>query len=159
MMQFTKEQQLRGKPEKKSRQIRKVSDDAARREAEYRETLNEIANERSHWCEECGSMEVVDNSHLIKRDFNGYAYMCIKENIRRNCRHHHTSWEQGKLWLFPNMGKRYMEIVKSLDHQYYCQKLAQVVKVVEKYKKDNWLQFSQGVLKLPDWLEELVKDF
>ena len=158
-MEFTKEQQLRGKPEKKSRQIRKVSDDADYRNAKYRETLEEIANERDHWCEECGSMEVVDNSHLIKRDFNGYAYMCVKENIRRNCRLHHTSWEQGKLWLLPNTGEFYMDIVRRLDHQYYLQKLAQVVKVVEKYKKDNWLQFSQGVLRLPDWLEELIKDF
>ena len=158
MTSFTKEQQLRGKPEKKSRQIRKVSDEAARRNAEYSRVLEEIDQERHPWCEESGEYSF-DHSHLIPRNYNNYAYMCVKKNIRRNCRRIHLAWESGRLWELPNLGGKYMEIVKSLDHQYYRQKLAQVVKVVEKYKKDNWLQFSQGVLRLPDWLEELIKDF
>ncbi len=157
-MQFTKEQQLRGKKPKNPGTIKKVSDDAARRNAEYHKVLEEIDQERHPWCENCGKNEW-DHSHLIPRAYNGYAYMNNPINIRRNCRDCHRAYESGKLWLFPKIGGHYMEFIKSLDHQYYLQKLAQVVKVAEKYKKDNWLQFSQGVLRLPDWLEELIKDF
>jgi hypothetical protein len=155
---FTKEDQLRGKKPKNLGKIKQVSNDAARRTNEYRLVLDEISQERDPWCEECRAIGV-DNSHLIPRAFNDYAYMCVPENIRYNCRHHHTSWECGNLWLLPKMGLKYLRIVQSLNEQYYLQKVAQFRKNLERYKEKNWLAISNGTIVIPEWVDEFFTTF
>ncbi len=157
-MMYSKEQQAGAKKPKNLGKIQKVSNDAARRNAEYHRVLEEIDQECEPICEECEIPEF-SHSHLIKRDFNGHAYMSVKNNIRRNCRHHHTAWETGKLWLFPKMGPEYLKIVKELDEQYYKQKMSQFIKNLDKYRQSNWLALSNGQLKLPDWVEPVVYEF
>lgn len=134
------------------------SDKMAKLSAEYHKILGEIDQERHPWCENCGKNEF-DHSHLVKRDFNNYAYMNVKANIRRNCREDHLAWEAGKLWLFPKLGPIYLEIVKELDEQYHRQKMEQFRKRLEKYKNDNWLALSNKQLKLPDWIGPLMEEY
>ena len=153
MLGFSKEDQLRGKKTKVPGKIKQVSNDAARRAANLSQVLNEIDQEREPLCEELDIPEF-DHSHLIPKAFNNYAYMCVKKNIRRNCRQVHVAWECGRLWEIPKMAPKYLAIVKSLDEQYYRQKVAQFLKNLEKYKAKNWLALSNGSIVLPGWVEK-----
>jgi hypothetical protein len=153
MLGFTKEDQLRGRKPKVPGKIKQVSNDAAKRSAEYHRVLDEIDQEREPLCEECEIPEF-SHSHLIKRDFNGHAYFSVKKNIRRNCDIHHKHWENGNLWELPKMAPKYLAIVKSLDEQYYRQKVAQFLKNLEKYKAKNWLALSNKSITLPDWIKD-----
>ena len=158
MLGFSKEQQAGSRKPKNPGKIKQVSNEAARRNAECHKVLDEINDERQPVCEECEIPEF-SHSHLIKRDFNGHAYMSVKKNIRRNCDLHHKNWEQGNLWLFPKMGPKYLKIVQSLDEQYYRQKVAQFVKNYEKYKECNWLAISNGTIVIPKWVDEFFTTF
>lgn len=126
--------------------------------AEYRQVLDEIDQERHPWCENCGK-PAFDHSHLIKRDFNNYAYMNIKANIRRNCRDCHIAWEAGRLWVFEKLGPIYLEIVHDLDEQYHRQKMEQLRRRLEEYKEKNWLALSNGQLKLPKWVDQASEEY
>lgn len=130
----------------------------ARLNAEYRLVLDEIDQERHPWCENCGAHSF-EHSHLIKRDFNDYAYMNVKANIRRNCRDCHLAWENGKLWVFEKLGPLYLEIVRELDEQYHRQKMEQFRKRLDEYRKKNWLALSNGQLKLPDWVGPVMEEY
>ncbi len=153
MTSFTKEQQIGPPRVKSSGKIRQVSSDAAMRAAKLSQVLNEIDQERDPLCEELGIHEF-DHSHLIPKAFNNYAYMCVKKNIRMNCRHVHVAWECGRLWELPKMAPKYLAIVKSLDEQYYRQKVAQFLKNLDKYRQKNWLAISNGSITLPDWIKD-----
>ncbi len=157
-MSYSKEDQLRGKKPKNLGKIKQVSNDAARRTAEYHKVLDEIDQERHPWCEESGIRDF-DHSHLIPRAHNDYAYMCVKKNIRRNCRHLHMAWECGRLWEFQKLGLEYLQIVQSLDEQYYLQKVAQFRKNLERYKEKNWLAISNGTIVIPAWVDEFFTTF
>lgn len=152
-MEYPKPEPRQKIPAKKKQQ----SDRMKLLNAEYSRVLDEIDQEREPCCENCGANSF-DHSHLIPRNYNDYAYMNEKSNIRRNCRRCHHAWEAGKMHLFPKIGKFYMEIVDTLDHQYWRQKRMQAAKALHKFKKENWLPISQGMVKIPVWLEELVAD-
>lgn len=152
-MEYLKEQQAGNKKPKNLGKIKQVSNDAAKRGVRLGFAKDEIDQEREPWCEECEIPEF-DHSHLIPKAFNGYAYMSVKDNIRRNCRHHHTAWECGKLWEFPKMGVKYLQIIQSLDEQYYRQKVEQFRKRLTEYRNKNWLALSNKQLVLPDWVEQ-----
>lgn len=158
MIGFSKEEQLRGKKPKNTGKIKQVSNEAAAREARLRQVIDEIDQERPPLCEELGIHEF-DHSHLIPKAFNDYAYMCVKKNIRRNCRQIHVAWECGRLWELPKMGQKYLKIVQSLDEQYYRQKVAQFARNYEKYKEKNWLAISNGTIVIPDWVDEFFRTF
>jgi hypothetical protein len=151
-MEYLKEQQVGTKKPKNPGKIKSLTSEAAVRNAKYSAVLEEIDQERDAVCEECGIHEF-SHSHLIKRDFNGHAYMCVRENIRRNCNKHHVDWENGRLWNFKNHGPIYLEIVRNLDEQYYRQKVEQFKKRLIEYKAKNWLALSNGHLVLPKWVE------
>jgi len=152
-MEYLKEQQAGLKKVKLPGKIKQVSNDAAIREAKLRQVINEIDQEREPLCEELEIHEF-DHSHLIPKAYNGYAYMCVKKNIRRNCRQIHVAWECGRLWELPKMAPKYLAIVKSLDEQYYRQKVAQFLKNLEKYRQKNWLAISNKSITLPDWIKD-----
>jgi hypothetical protein len=57
------------------------------------------------------------------------------------------------------LGKDYLEIVKSLDEQYYRQKVAQFARNYEKYREKNWLAISNGTIVIPSWVDEFFKTF
>ena len=102
---YSKEDQLRGKSDKKSRQPTKQTDKLRLINQKVSLAIDEIDQEREPCCEECG-INQFDHSHLIPRAFGDYAYSDIKENIRRQCREHHVSWEQGRLYLLPKSGEQ-----------------------------------------------------
>ena len=157
MASFFKEDQLRGKKPKNPGKIQKVSNDAARRSAEYHKVLDEIDQERHPWCECCG-VNSFEHSHLVPRAFNAHAYMSVKANIRRNCRECHHNWENGAIYLM-SLGKDYLKIVQSLDEQYYRQKVMQFAKNYEKYKERNWLAISNKTIVIPTWVDEFFTTF
>lgn len=142
---------------KKSSGIPKRSDRIKVLNAEYHKVLDEIDQERHPWCEETGD-PMYEHSHLIPRNYKNYAFMNVKANIRRNCREVHLNWEAGRIHLI-NLGREYLEIVKSLDEQYYRQKMEQFRKRYEEYKSKNWLAISNGSVKVPGWVEEMLQNF
>lgn len=151
-MEYLKPEPRQKIPAKKKQQ----SDRMAKLNAEYRLALEEIDQEREPQCENCGANSF-DHSHLIPRNYNNYAYMAVTANIRRNCRTCHLAWEAGKLYLFPKVGQLYLDIVETLDEQYYRQKVEQFRKRMEEYKAKNWLALSNGSLKLPKWVENFFE--
>lgn len=155
-MEYLKEQQSARK-QKTPAKIKKVSSEAAARNAEYHRVLDEIDQERNPWCESCGEKSF-EHSHLLPRAYNNYAYMNVPANIRRNCRTCHINYENGNLHLI-TLGEYYLEIVHSLDEQYFRQKMAQFEKRLEEYKKKNWLAISNGTIKIPKWVDEVFKTF
>jgi hypothetical protein len=158
-MSYSKEDQLKGKKPKNLGKIKQVSNDAARRNHEYHLVLDEIDQEGNPWCESCGKHEF-EHSHLIKRDFNNYVYMAVKVNIRRNCRECHLNWENAALYLLPReVGRIYLNVVKSLNEQYYLQKVSQFRKNLERYKEKNWLAISNGTIVIPKWVDEFFTTF
>ncbi len=157
-MEYLKEQQAGSRKPKNPGKIEQVSSDAARREARLRQVIDEINQERPPLCEELEIHEF-DHSHLIPKAFNDYAYMCVKKNIRRNCRQIHVAWECGRLWELPKMGLKYLKIVQSLDEQYYRQKVAQFAKNYEKYREKNWLAISNETIVIPNWVDEFFRTF
>lgn len=157
-MEYLKEQQAGSRKPKNPGKIKQVSNEAAKRNAEYHKVLDEIDQERHPWCEESGIRDF-EHSHLIPKAFNDYAYMCVKKNIRRNSRQIHVAWECGRLWELPKMGPKYLKIVQSLDEQYYRQKVAQFAKNYEKYKERNWLAISNGTIVIHKWVDEFFTTF
>lgn len=125
----------------------------ARLRSEYSKVLDEIDQEREPLCENCQKPEF-EHSHLIKRDFDDHAHMCVKANIRRNCRNCHHAWENGRLWEFDNVGPMYLKIVGSLSEQYHRQKVAQFERSLATYREKNWLAISNRSIVLPKWVEE-----
>lgn len=157
MTGFSKDAQLGQRKPKNPGKIRKVTNEMAARNAEYHRVLDEIDQEREPVCEDTG-IPSFEHSHLIPRNYKDYAFMNVKENIRRNCREVHLNWESGKVYLI-RLGKEYLEIVRSLDEQYYRQKMEQFRKRYEEYKNKNWLAISNGSVKVPGWVEEMLQNF
>jgi len=156
MTGFSKEAQIGPKKAKNPGKLKQQSDRMAQLRAEYSRVLEEIDQERHPFCENCGANSF-EHSHLVPRNFNDYAYMNVKANIRRNCRECHRNWEQGHVHLFPKIGNIYLDIVESLSPQYHRQKVAQFLKRLEEYREKNWLALSNGQLMLPGWVEEITK--
>lgn len=150
------------KPEKvvkKSRKIPHQSKSMQVKNAEYHKVLDEINQDRHPWCECCG-VNSFEHSHLVPRAFNAHAYMSVKKNIRRNCRECHLNWENARLHLMPrDVGRIYLEIVQSLDEQYYRQKVMQFAKNYEKYREKNWLAISNETIVIPKWVDEFFRTF
>jgi len=156
-MSYSKESQLRGKEAKKSRQIPYQSKAMQARNAEYHRVLDEIDQERQPVCQGCGKPEF-QHSHSIPRNFKDHAYLSNKKNIWRLCQHCHASlYELGYVWIL-KCGVEIMQNIWRLDEDYYRQKVMQVAKRLDSYKKKNWLAISQGNVVIPEWVEEMVSD-
>lgn len=55
-------------------------------------------------------------------------------------------------------GEEIMANILLCDEDYYKQKVMQVAKRLDGYKKKNWLAISQKAIIIPDWVEELCSD-
>ena len=157
-MSYSKEDQLRGKPDKKSRKIPYQSKAMQILNAEYHRVLDEIGQEREPVCQGCGKPDF-EHSHSIPRNYKAYAYLSNKKNIWRLCRHCHASlYELGYVWMLA-CGLEIMRNIWRLDEDYYRHKVAQVAKRLEEYKSKNWLAISQGAITVPAWCEQIIEDF
>lgn len=58
-----------------------------------------------------------------------------------------------------DVGRIYLEIVQSLDEQYYRQKVMQFAKNYEKYREKNWLAISNETIVIPKWVDEFFRTF
>jgi hypothetical protein len=154
-MMYSKEQQVGTKKSKNPGKIKSLTSEAASRNAKYSAVLEEIDQEREPICQGCEKPEF-QHSHSIPRAYNDYAFMCDKRNIWRLCHDCHTiKYENGRVWLL-KCGQEIMENILLLDEAYYRRKLEQVRKRLEGYKKTNWLSLSNGSVKIPAWVENLV---
>jgi len=156
MSGFSKEQQAGSRKPKNPGKIPHQSKAMQVKNAEYHRVLEEIDQEREPICQGCGKPEF-EHSHSLPRNYKDHAFLSDKRNIWRLCRECHVGYENGYVWPL-KCGKKLMQNIWKLDLQYYSQKVMQVAKRLDAYKKANWLAISQKSIIIPDWIEELVSD-
>jgi hypothetical protein len=155
-MEYLKEQQAGTRKPKNPGKIPYQSKAMQAKNAEYHRALDEIDQERDPVCQGCGRPEF-EHSHSLPRNYRNHEFIANKKNIWRLCRDCHVGYENGYLWAL-DCGLEIMQNIWRLDEDYYRQKVMQVAKRLDAYKKKNWLAISQGSITIPKWTKEMVSD-
>lgn len=160
-MEYLKEHQLPGNTGKKSRNPQSMTTKRRDLEAEKKECYRRIDASRPPICQGCGCRGVLSHSHRFPQAYENYRYIAVDESIDLYCmgfdNNCHTAYETGKLHKLRN-GKEVMEYLMNEDYGYFMRKLVQMDKRISEERKKKWLQESQGIISIPEWCDEMIRE-
>lgn len=133
-------------------------------EAEKKECYRRIDASRPPICQGCGNRMFLSHSHRFPQAYDSYKYIAVDESIdiyctvgKSNGTGCHTFYETGHLHKLRN-GKEVMEYLMNEDYGYFMRKLVQLNKRISEERKKKWLQESQGIISIPEWCDEMIRE-
>lgn len=85
-----------------------------------KKVYKEIAEEREHYCEGCGTYRNLTHAHLIRRSWSK-EFVADKNNIRYLCMSCHKIYDDGPKEQREQLNNysKWLEYIKSVDETYY----------------------------------------
>ena len=160
-MQFTKEQQLRGKPEKKSAKMQSMTPKRRDLEAEKKSCYKRIDSSRPPVCEGCGCRGALSHSHRFPQAYQNYKYIAVDESIDLYCmgfdNNCHGLYETSRIWVLKN-GEDVMKYLMRTDYGFFMAKLTKMSQRIQEEQKKRWLAKSQGLVSVPKWATDMISE-